>query len=80
MAVDSNRIVNMMRADQFFYQQRGKLHLRKIEAERFNLTPAQARKMLKKPVEKKIAKPSTNDLHFEKWQLDLAERVLSKEN
>lgn len=76
----SNRIINMMRADQFFHQQRGKLHLRRIEAERFNLTPAQARKMLKKPTQKNIAKPSTNGIDFEEWQIRLAEQIFSKEN
>lgn len=66
-----------MRADQFFYQKRGKVHLRKIEAERFNMSVADAKKLLKKPVEK-VAKVSTTDIHFEEWQLRVAEKVFGK--
>ena len=73
----SNRIVNMMRADQFFHQTRGKVHLRKIEAERFNMSVAYAKKLLRKPVEK-VAKVSTRDISFEDWQLEVAERVFGK--
>ena len=77
MAVDSNRIVNMMRADDFFYQKRGKAHLRKIEAERFGLSVADAKKILQKSAEK-VEKHSTRDINFEEWQLEVAERVFGK--
>lgn len=64
-----------MAADQFFNQKRGVIHKRKIEAERFGLTISDAKKILK---QKKSKKVSTNAIQFEKWQLELAERIFSE--
>ena len=66
MAVDSNRIVNMMAADRFF-QQCGKRYVSRVQKERFTLQPVKAKKYLKKQ-----DKPSSRGIEFTERQIQIA--------
>jgi hypothetical protein len=79
--VDSNRIVNAINSDTFFGRTRSKLELRRLEAERFGMTVGDAKKKLRNTQNKtvkKVAKPSSNNVVFEQWQIDLATKIFSK--
>ena len=77
----SERIVNAINSDTFFGRKRTKLELRRIEAERFSMTVGDAKKKLRNTQNKtvkKVAKPSSNNVVFEQWMLDIADKVFSK--
>lgn len=69
MAVDSNRIVNLMNADKFFSQPVTKRYMKRVEKERFTLTPQKAKQKL---YAKKYAKPSSSDIEFSQRQIEIA--------
>jgi hypothetical protein len=61
--------VNAIRSDEFFGRTRGKRELKRIETERYTLTPVKARRKLSA---KKIVKPSTSAVVFTERQLQIA--------
>jgi len=71
----SSRITNLMAADAFFSQKITKRYAKRVEAERFALTPLKARKKLSI---KKVAKVSTNTVVFTERQLQIAVAALVK--
>ena len=77
----SDRIVNAINSDTFFGRTRSKLELRRLEAERFGMTVGDAKKKLRNTQNKtvkKVVKRSSNNVEFEQWMLDLADKVFSK--
>ena len=92
ITVLSDRITNLMAADRFFYPERGFHAKRRLEAERYILTPANAKRMLKQAsksspvvVEHKESKPRIakvrakrvkSEMQFEEWQIRLAEKIM----
>ena len=75
MGLDSSRIVNLMNADVFFNRKISKRYVKRVEAERFALTPVKARKKLSV---KNVAKVSTNTVVFTERQLEIAVAALVK--
>jgi hypothetical protein len=72
----SDRIVNLMNAESFFNRKRNKHQLKRLEAERFTLTPQKAkRKTLKKINTRKV---STPDIDFTERQIQIAVQALQK--
>jgi len=67
MAVDSNRIVNLMAADVFFNRKISSRYRNRVEKERFRLQPVKAKKYLKKQ-----DKPSSRGIEFTERQLEIA--------
>ncbi len=70
-----SRIVNAINSDTFFGRTRNKRELKRVEAERFTLTPVKARKKL---YVKKVAKPSTGGVEFTEAQMRIALAALAK--
>lgn len=75
--MDSNRVVNMMAADAFFNQKITKRYVKRVEKERFTLQPKKAYDILYQRHNKKV---STKAIQFEKWQVELMQRVLEGES
>lgn len=75
--MDSNRVVNMMAADAFFNQKITKRYIKRVEKERFTLQPKKAYDILYQRHNKKV---STKGIQFEKWQVELMQRVLEGES
>lgn len=67
MAVDSNRIVNLMAADAFFNQKITKRYAKRVAKERYKLQPEKAQKLVRK-----AAKPSSRGIEFTERQLQIA--------
>jgi predicted DNA binding protein len=75
----SNRIVNLMAAEKFFNRKRNKHEIKRLEAERFTLTPVQARRKIKPKTQKKYTrKVSTPDIDFTERQMQIAIEALQK--
>jgi predicted DNA binding protein len=71
----SDRIVNLMNAESFFNRKRNKHQLKRIEAERFSLTPVKARRKTQKKYTRKV---STPDIDFTERQMQIAIEALQK--
>ena len=71
MAVDSNRIVNLMAADVFFNRKISKVYSKRVERERFTSQPVKAKKYVKK-YEQKYVKPSSRGIEFTERQIAIA--------
>ena len=76
----SERIVNLMASEKFFNRKRNKHQLKRLEAERFTLTPEKARRKIKPKTFKKIntRKVSTPDIDFTERQIQIAVQALQK--
>jgi len=74
----SDRITNLMAADLFFNRHRGKRHINQLEQERFSLTRKKASRKLYNSTYK-APKVSTKSVDFEQWQVDLATKILERE-
>jgi predicted DNA binding protein len=73
--VDSNRIVNLMNAERFFNRKRNKHELKRLEAERFSLTPVKARRKTQKKYTRKVSTPA---IDFTERQMQIAIEALQK--
>lgn len=71
MALDSNRIVNLMNADAFFNQKITKRYAKRVAKERYALQPEKAQKLLRK-----ATKPSSSAIEFTDRQLQIAIQAL----
>lgn len=74
----SDRIINLMAADVFFNKKRGIRAVNRLEKERYTLQPSQAYKILYR--KNKVTKPANKGINFEKWQLDIAMKVMEREH
>ena len=74
-----NRIVNLMNAERFFNRKRNKHQIKRLEAERFALTPEKARRKIKPKTQKKYTrKVSTPAIDFTERQMQIAIKALQK--
>lgn len=71
----SERIVNMMAAERFFNRKRNKHEMKRIEAERFSLTPIKARRKTQKKYTRKVSTPA---IDFTERQMQIAIEALQK--
>ena len=71
MAVDSNRIVNLMAADKFFNTKITKRYAKTVAKERYTLQPENAQKLVRKYA-KKYDKPLSRGIEFTERQLQIA--------
>jgi predicted DNA binding protein len=68
-----------MASEKFFSRKRNKHHMKRLEAERFALTPEKARRKIKPKTQKKyIRKVSTPDIDFTERQIQIAVQALQK--
>ena len=69
--MDSQRIVNSMKADSFFNKKITKRYAKRVAKERYMLQPEKAQKLVRK-----ATKPSTRAVVFTERQLEIALNVL----
>ena len=69
--MDSQRIVNSMKADSFFNKKITMRYAKRVAKERYRLQPEKAQKLVRK-----ATKPSTRAVVFTERQLEIALNVL----
>jgi len=69
--VDSQRIVNSMKADSFFNKKITKRYAKRVAKERYTLQPEKAQKLVRK-----ATKPSSRGIEFTERQLAIAVAAL----